>query len=133
MVGCMSDSIARLHKAVLAARTGDPAASRTARLLQSGRAKMAKKLAEEAVEVVIDAMHGHNDAVVRESADLIYNLVVLWVSAGVHPQDVWDEMARREQLLGIAEKMPKAQKMQAASAPRRKVVALESRRVRKQR
>ncbi len=129
----MSDSIARLHKAVLAARSGDPAASRTARLLQSGRAKMAKKLAEEAVEVVIDAMHGHNDAVVRESADLIYNLVVLWVAAGVRPQDVWDEMTRREQLMGIAEKLPKGQKLQIAPPARRKVVALESRRVRKQR
>lgn len=129
----MTDSIARLHEAVLAARSSDPATSRTARLLQSSRAKMAKKLAEEAVEVVIDAMHGHTDAVVRESADLIYNLVVLWVSAGVHPQDVWEEMARREKLLGIAEKLPKMSKMQAAAAPRRKVVALETRRTRKRR
>lgn len=97
---------------------------------------MAKKLAEEAVEVVIDAMHGHNDAVVRESADLIYNLVVLWVSAGVQPQEVWDEMARREKLLGIAEKMPKMAKipeMPVASSPRRKVVSFESRRARKRR
>ena len=52
----MSDSLDRLYRAVLAARTADPATSRTARLLRSGRSKMAKKLAEEAVEVVIDAM-----------------------------------------------------------------------------
>jgi phosphoribosyl-ATP pyrophosphohydrolase len=137
----MSDSISRLHEAVLAARAGDPSSSRTARLLQSSRAKMAKKLAEEAVEVVIDAMHGHGDAVVRESADLIYNLVVLWVSAGVRPQDVWDEMARREQLMGIAEKMPKLGKAETASghksaavaASRRKVVPLHSARARKRR
>src|SRR5689334_22262447 len=132
----MSDSITRLHEAVLAARASDPSASRTARLLQSSRAKMAKKLAEEAVEVVIDAMHGHSDAVVRESADLIYNLVVLWVSAGVRPQDVWDEMNRREQLMGIAEKLPKLHKMPAAApaaAPRRKVVALDTARARKRR
>ena len=68
---------------------------------------MAKKLAEEAVEVVIDAMHGQPDAVVRESADLLYNLVVLWVASGVHPNDVWTEMRRRERLFGIAEKLPK--------------------------
>ena len=129
----MVDSISRLHQAVLAARNEDPSTSRTARLLHSSRAKMAKKLAEEAVEVVIDAMHGHTDAVVRESADLIYNLVVLWVSAGVHPQDVWDEMARREKLMGIAEKMPKLQKMPAVHAPRRKVVPIESGRARKRR
>ena len=81
--------------------------SRTARLLRSGRGKVAKKLAEEAVEVVIDAMQGHTDAVVKESADLLYNLIVLWVTAGVHPKDVWAEMDRRERLFGIAEKLPK--------------------------
>jgi phosphoribosyl-ATP pyrophosphohydrolase len=129
----MSDSIARLHDAVLAARDSDPSASRTARLLQSSRAKMAKKLAEEAVEVVIDAMHGHSDAVVRESADLIYNLVVLWVSAGVQPQAVWDEMDRRERLMGIAEKLPKLQKMPPVAVPRRKLAAVEVPRARKRR
>src|SRR5258708_39919128 len=88
----------------MAARTADPASSRTARLLHAGRSKMAKKLAEEAVEVVIDAMHGDSDAVARESADLLYNLVVLWVASSVHPKDVWTEMARRERLPGIDEK-----------------------------
>src|SRR5882724_1125368 len=126
----MTDSIERLHDAVIAARHADPATSRTARLLRSGRAKMAKKLAEEAVEVVIDAMHGSRDAVVRESADLIYNLVVLWVAAGVQPKEVWKEMERRERLFGIAEKLPKEA---PEPDPRHKVVALETRRVRKRR
>jgi phosphoribosyl-ATP pyrophosphohydrolase len=103
----MTDSVERLYEAVRAAKNADPLVSRTARLLRAGRGKMAKKLAEEAVEVVIDAMSGHTDAVIRESADLIYNLVVLWVSSGIHPDDVWREMSRREELLGIAEKMPK--------------------------
>jgi phosphoribosyl-ATP pyrophosphohydrolase len=126
----MNDSVDRLYAAVLAARRSDPARSRTARLLQSGRAKMAKKLAEEAVEVVIDAMHGERGAVVSESADLIYHLVVLWVSAGVRPEDVWTEMARRERLLGIAEKLPKNADERTG---RRKVVALEGRRLRRRR
>jgi phosphoribosyl-ATP pyrophosphohydrolase len=52
---------------------------------------------------VIDAVNGKTDAVVRESADLLYNLTVLWVSAGVKPEDVWREMERRERMLGIAE------------------------------
>jgi phosphoribosyl-ATP pyrophosphohydrolase len=124
----MSDSIARLYRAVLAAKTADPTTSRTARLLRAGRSKMAKKLAEEAVEVIIDAMHGRSDAVIRESADLLYNLVVLWVASGVHPDDVWTEMERRERLLGIAEKLPKT----ALEPPLpRKVVALERSRARK--
>jgi phosphoribosyl-ATP pyrophosphohydrolase len=126
----MSDSLERLYSAVLAARDADPSSSRTARLLKSGRGKIAKKLAEEAVEVVIDSMHHRSDAVVRESADLLYNLVVLWVAAGIRPHDVWKEMARRERLLGIAEKVPKD--FFEADA-RRKVVALDSRRVRKRR
>src|SRR5262252_5575115 len=126
----MADSLDRLYQAVQAARTADPAKSRTARLLRAGRPKMAKKLAEEAVEVVIDAMHGHSDAVVRESADLLYNLVVLWVASNVHPKDVWSEMERRERMLGIAEELPKDR---LDASVRRKVVALDRSRVRKRR
>ncbi len=123
----MSDSITRLYHAALDCRFDDPSTSRTARLLRSGRSKMAKKLAEEAVEVVIDAMQGGREAVIKESADLIYNLVVLWVATGVRPDEVWAEMDRRERLLGIAEKVPK--KLVDDTA-RRKVVVLEGRRAR---
>ena len=131
----MSDSLERLYLAVIAAKDLDPAISRTARLFQRGPAKMAKKLAEEAIEVVIDAVNGNSDAVVRESADLLYNLTVLWASAGVRPDDVWREMERREHMLGIAEKLPKsAVKMPRPIAPkaaRRPIVALEGRSLRK--
>jgi phosphoribosyl-ATP pyrophosphohydrolase len=127
----MSDSLDRLYAAVLTARTADPAVSRTARLLRSGRAKMAKKLAEEAIEVVIDALDGQTEAVIMESADLMYNLVVLWTEAGVDPKDVWAEMARRERLYGIAEKVQKVPKRIVDPAARRKVVALESRRTKR--
>ncbi|MCZ0737179.1 phosphoribosyl-ATP diphosphatase [Phreatobacter sp. AB_2022a] len=103
----MSDVVERLHKAVLKARQTDPGQSRTARLIQGGRSKMAKKLVEEAAEVTIDAVCGDREAVVRESADLLYNLTVLWVDMGIDPGDVWAEMTRREQLYGIAEKLHK--------------------------
>ena len=116
---------------MIAAKDLDPAISRTARLFERGPTKMAKKLAEEAIEVVIDAVNGNTDAVVRESADLLYNLTVLWASAGVRPEDVWREMERREHLLGIAEKMPKAPMKLPKTAPsrvaRRPIVALEAR------
>src|SRR5207237_5541410 len=115
----MTDSIDRLYRAVLAARDLDPARSRTATLMQQGTGKMAKKVAEEAIEVAIDAVSGDAQAVVRESADLIYNLTVLWAEAGVRPDDVWREMERRELLLGIAEKLPKSPaKLQKAAPPR---------------
>ncbi len=126
----MSDSVDRLYQAVLSARNADPAVSRTARLLQSSRGKVAKKLAEEAVEVVIDAMQGETEAVIKESADLLYNLVVLWVASGIKPDQVWAEMKRREDLLGIAEKLPKGP---IGTVPRRQVIALGSRRARKPR
>jgi phosphoribosyl-ATP pyrophosphohydrolase len=126
----MTDSVDRLYDAVLAAKGSDPAVSRTARLLRAGRAKIAKKLAEEAVEVVIDAMHGDRDAVVRESADLLYNLVVVWVASGVRPIEVWKEMNRREQLFGIAEKLLKNHMPSKGPA---KVATLSDRRVRQRR
>ncbi|MEH2514672.1 phosphoribosyl-ATP pyrophosphohydrolase [Bradyrhizobium sp. AZCC 1610] len=153
----MSDSLERLYQAVIAARDLDPATSRTARLFQRGPSRMAKKLAEEAIEVVIDAVNGNTEAVVRESADLLYNLTVLWASAGVKPEDVWREMGRREEMLGIAEKLPKSavkmpkvlaskalpakalpktlpKELSKATAPpavRRRIVALEGRSLRK--
>jgi phosphoribosyl-ATP pyrophosphohydrolase len=120
----MSDSLDRLYAAVIAAKGADPASSRTAKLLRAGRSKMAKKLAEEAVEVVIDALDGDSDAVIKESADLLYNLTVLWVAAGIQPKDVWAEMNRRERLFGIAEKLPKRN---AAAFARRKFVAVAAR------
>jgi phosphoribosyl-ATP pyrophosphohydrolase len=140
----MSDSLERLYQAVLAARDLDPATSRTARLFQRGPSRMAKKLAEEAIEVVIDAVNGDTPAVVRESADLLYNLTVLWASAGVTPGDVWREMERREDMLGIAEKLPKsaaklskelskavANDSTAQPVARRRIVAMEPRALRK--
>src|SRR5580704_10958600 len=121
----MADSVDRLYDAVLLAKDSDPAASRTARLFRAGRSKIAKKLAEEAIEVVIDAVNGDRNAVVRESADLLYNLVVVWAACGVRPGEVWKEMERRESLFGIAEKLLKrnmlAKRRAKAQASQRRV------------
>jgi phosphoribosyl-ATP pyrophosphohydrolase len=103
----MTDSIRRLYDGVRAARGQDPSLSRTARLLHAGPRKIAKKLAEEATEVALEAAAGNRNEVIRESADLLYHLVVLWVEAGVQPKDIWAEMERREKLFGIAEKLRK--------------------------
>jgi phosphoribosyl-ATP pyrophosphohydrolase len=125
----MTDSVDRLYDAVLVARDSDPGRSRTARLFRAGRSKIAKKLAEEAIEVVIDAMNGDRNAVVRESADLLYNLVVVWAASGVRPNEVWKEMERRERLFGIAEKLLKGDML----AKRAKVTAPLARRQRQRR
>ena len=103
----MADLIERLFEGVCQARTSDPALSRTAKLMAGGIAKMAKKVGEEAVEVGLDAVAGDRQAVIAESADLIYNLVVLWAASSISPEDVWAEMERRERMMGLAEKLPK--------------------------
>ena len=111
----MGDSLRRLHASIRDARDGDPDVSRTARLLGEGVKKMSKKLAEEAIEVGFDAIHGDRRGVILESADLLYNLSVLWVACSVEPADVMAELDRRQRLYGIAEKLPKTGKR----APRR--------------
>lgn len=103
----MPTAIDRLYRQVLQARGADPAVSRTARLWRDGNPKLAKKVAEEAIEVALEAVGGDREALVRESADLVYNLVMLWAGSGVEPREIWAEMERRERLLGIAEKLPK--------------------------
>ena len=96
--------IERLHEAVLARRGADPAGSYTASLFRRGTPKIAQKLGEEAVEAVIEAVVGNRDALIRESADLLYHLMVLWADAGIVPEEVWAELRRREGISGIAEK-----------------------------
>ena len=103
----MTDSLDSLFISILAARGRDPALSRTAKLFRDGMPKMAKKLAEEAVEVGLDAVLNNRAAVILESADLLYHLNVLWAACGITPTDVAAEIARRERVYGIAEKLPK--------------------------
>ena len=80
---------------------------RTAHLLASGRAKIAQKVIEEAGEIALEAVRHRPRRVIRESADLVYHLVVLWRDCGIAPDEVWAEMRRRADRLGIAEKLPK--------------------------
>ena len=99
-----AEVLERLFSVIEARRGSDPAASYTAKLLAEGKPKIAKKLGEEATETVIAATAGTPAEVARESADLLYHLLVLWAAAGVKPADVWAELARREGTSGLAEK-----------------------------
>ena len=83
---------------------GDVAHSHSARLMARGTAKVTQKLGEEAVECVIEATQGHRAETILESADLLYHLLVVWVDAGIRPEEVWAELRRREGISGIAEK-----------------------------
>ncbi|GBQ09344.1 phosphoribosyl-ATP diphosphatase [Acetobacter cerevisiae] len=94
----------RLYTVVQSRKGTDPCLSHSARLLSRGTYKIAQKFGEEAVECLIEAVAGRKDLLVGESADVLYHLIVLWVDAGVTPEEVWAELRRREGTSGIAEK-----------------------------
>ena len=94
----------RLYNQVSARKAADPALSYTAKLLNEGVAKCAKKVGEEGVEVGIAALVGDKRERVAESADLLYHLCVLWVAAGIDPADVYAELTAREGRSGLDDK-----------------------------
>jgi phosphoribosyl-ATP pyrophosphohydrolase len=94
----------RLWGVVTGRREASPETSHSARLLARGTAKIAQKFGEEAVECLIEAVAGNPAALIAESADVLYHLIVMWVDAGVRPEAVWAELERREGVSGIAEK-----------------------------
>ncbi len=94
----------RLWATVLSRKDADPQTSHSAKLLSRGTAKIAQKFGEEAVECLIEAVGGHRTALIGESADVLYHLLVLWVDAGLRPEQIWAELSRREEMSGIAEK-----------------------------
>ena len=100
----MSDVLDNLYKVIAGRKGGDASESYTAKLFSKGPEKITQKVGEEAVETVIAALVKDKEAVVAESADLLYHLLVLWADKGVLPEDVWRELARREGISGIAEK-----------------------------
>lgn len=91
--------------AVIEGRKGaDPESSYTARLFDDGRERIARKVGEEAVEIVLAAMKDDRDEIASESADLLYHLLVLWADAGQTPADIWAKLEKRRGTSGIAEK-----------------------------
>jgi phosphoribosyl-ATP pyrophosphohydrolase len=94
----------RIWSVVVNRRAADPNVSHSARLLSRGTAKIAQKFGEEAVECLIEATRGNRDALIAESADVLYHLIVMWVDGGIRPEQVWKELHRREGLSGIAER-----------------------------
>ena len=65
---------------------------------------LAKKIGEEAIEVVLEYLDNNKNKIIKESADLLYHLCVLWISADIKPGDVWHEFHRRKGISGLEEK-----------------------------
>ena len=107
----MSDVLQQLA-AVIESRKlvngGDPATSYVAKLFSKGDDAILKKIGEEATETVMaakDARYGGEASkVLYEVADLWFHSMVLLAQFDLTPQQVIDELARREGVSGIAEK-----------------------------
>ena len=100
----MSDAIDKLFATIAARKGADPSQSYTAKLLAAGVEKCAKKFGEEATEAVIAAIQKDKTELAKESADVLYHLLVLWAASGVTPQDVYAVLQSREGQSGLEEK-----------------------------
>ena len=96
--------IDRLFETIASRKGSDPSISYTAKLLAQGKLKCAKKLGEEAVETALAAVAEDKSALAKESADVLYHLLVLWASAGITPDDVYAVLKAREGRSGLDEK-----------------------------
>ena len=97
--------IDRLNALIQSRRSASEADSYTATLLAKGRVECAKKLGEEAVETALATAAGDRAAIVKESADLLYHLLVLWAAAEIEPEQVYAELRARESQSGLQEKL----------------------------
>ncbi|WP_339762241.1 phosphoribosyl-ATP diphosphatase [uncultured Sulfitobacter sp.] len=93
-----------LYATISARKNGDPSSSWTAQLLAKGPEKCAEKFGEEAIEAIIEAVKNDKQALTSEAADVLYHLLVMLASRDVPLTDVLDELARRQNQSGIAEK-----------------------------
>src|ERR1700753_1981673 len=100
----MSDALDRLFATITSRQGGDSTQSYTAKLLAAGVEKCAKKFGEEAVETVIAAIQRDKGELAKESADVLYHLLVLWAASDITPDDVYAVLKTREAQSGLEEK-----------------------------
>ena len=99
-----SSVLDQLYSVIQNRKSDSPETSYTAELLSQGLPKIAQKVGEEAVEVITAALDENENKVISESADLLNHLLVLWAQKGVTPENVWNELRRREGTSGALEK-----------------------------
>jgi len=105
-----NDILARLADTLEARKLADPQSSYVAKLYSKGLDAILKKVAEEAAETIMAAKDGERAKIVYETADLWFHSLVLLAQQGIRPEEVLDELARREGLSGIAEKAARKDK-----------------------
>ncbi len=99
-----SEILARLSKVIESRKNADPDTSYVASLFERGRAKIAEKVGEEAVETVIAGVSGDKDDIKSEAADLLFHLMILLADAELDISDVLAVLAEREGISGLSEK-----------------------------
>lgn len=100
----MSDILDRLAQTLEARKQADPQSSYVAKLYAKGLDAILKKVAEEAAETIMAAKDGERDKIIYETADLWFHSLVLLAQQGIHPDEILNELARREGISGIDEK-----------------------------
>lgn len=100
----MSDTLNRLAQLLEERKSADPQTSYVAKLYAKGMDSILKKVGEESAETIIAAKNGDKEHLIYETADLWFHTLVMLAHAGLKPQDILDELARREGLSGLVEK-----------------------------
>lgn len=100
----MQEVLNRLAELLEARKSADPTSSYVAKLYSKGIDSILKKVGEEAAETIIAAKNGHKEDIIYETADLWFHTLIMLANAGLKPEDVLNELARREGLSGLVEK-----------------------------
>ena len=96
-------NIEKLYNDLLKKKILDKEISYTSSLLQE-KNLLAKKIGEESIEVILEYLDNNKKNLIKESADLLYHLIVMWISADVKPIDIWNELQKRKGTSGLNEK-----------------------------
>lgn len=99
-----ADILDHLFAEISAKASDDPTKSYTASLLADAPEKPLRKLSEEVTEAMIEVMRGDKQALAKESADILYHLLVVWQAAGITPDEVWQILKERQGTSGLVEK-----------------------------
>jgi phosphoribosyl-ATP pyrophosphohydrolase len=105
----MSETLNRIAELLEERKSADPTTSYVAKLYAKGMDSILKKVGEEAAETIIAAKNGDKEHLIYETADLWFHTLVMLAKAGLKPQDILDELRRREGLSGLLEKASRSE------------------------
>lgn len=100
----MQQVLEQLYEVIASRKTASPESSYVAKLFARGRKKICQKIGEEGVETALAGVLDDREEIIKESADVLFHLMVLWADAGITPSEITAELQRREGISGIEEK-----------------------------